>query len=156
MPDHLGFIISTLGKGALRVPERRCFALCRQARAAFRGSQESSPRRLRPPSSVHGGCHLMLAGSQETGSLSSHRSLQHARAVQDEIVPASSNRRQLALLAQLRAQERTEPPRAIARSTFYLTLHRRIGHHWLGLGVGHPTSQRDRVQDGGRRKKCWK
>ena len=30
-PDHLGFI--TLGKGSLRVPERRCFALCRQARA---------------------------------------------------------------------------------------------------------------------------
>ena len=33
LPDHLGFIISTLGKGALRVPERRCFALRRQARA---------------------------------------------------------------------------------------------------------------------------
>jgi hypothetical protein len=29
----LGFIISTLVKGALRVPERRCFALRRQARA---------------------------------------------------------------------------------------------------------------------------
>ena len=33
LPDHLGFIISTLGKEALWVPERRCFALCRQARA---------------------------------------------------------------------------------------------------------------------------
>jgi hypothetical protein len=33
LPDHLGFSISSIGKGALRVPERRCFALCRQARA---------------------------------------------------------------------------------------------------------------------------
>jgi hypothetical protein len=32
LPDHLGFIISSIGKGALRVPERRCFALRRQAR----------------------------------------------------------------------------------------------------------------------------
>jgi hypothetical protein len=32
LPDHLGFIISSIGKGALRVPERRCFALHRQAR----------------------------------------------------------------------------------------------------------------------------
>ena len=33
LPDHLGFIISSIGKGALRVPERRCFALWRQVRA---------------------------------------------------------------------------------------------------------------------------
>ena len=33
LTDHLGFIISSLGKGALQVPERRCFALRRQARA---------------------------------------------------------------------------------------------------------------------------
>jgi hypothetical protein len=33
LTDHLGFIISSIGKGALRVPERRSFALCRQARA---------------------------------------------------------------------------------------------------------------------------
>jgi hypothetical protein len=33
LPDHLGFSISSIGKGALRVPERRCFALRRQARA---------------------------------------------------------------------------------------------------------------------------
>jgi hypothetical protein len=33
LPDHLGFSISTIGKGSLRVPERRCFALRRQARA---------------------------------------------------------------------------------------------------------------------------
>jgi hypothetical protein len=31
LPDHLSFIISSIGKGALRVPERRCFALRRQA-----------------------------------------------------------------------------------------------------------------------------
>ncbi len=33
LPDHLGFIISSIGKGALRVPERRCVALRRPARA---------------------------------------------------------------------------------------------------------------------------
>jgi hypothetical protein len=33
LSDHLGFSISSIGKGALRVPERRCFALCRQTRA---------------------------------------------------------------------------------------------------------------------------
>jgi hypothetical protein len=33
LTDHLVFIISSIGKGALRVPERRCFALRRQARA---------------------------------------------------------------------------------------------------------------------------
>ncbi len=33
LPDHLGFIISSIGKGSLWVPERRCFALCRQARS---------------------------------------------------------------------------------------------------------------------------
>ena len=32
LSEHLGFIISSIGKGALRVPERRCFALRRQAR----------------------------------------------------------------------------------------------------------------------------
>jgi hypothetical protein len=32
LPDHLGFIISSMGKGALLVPERRCFSLRRQAR----------------------------------------------------------------------------------------------------------------------------
>jgi hypothetical protein len=33
LTDHLDFSISSIGKGALRVPERRCFALRRQARA---------------------------------------------------------------------------------------------------------------------------
>jgi hypothetical protein len=32
LTDHLGFIISSIGKGTQRVPERRCFALRRQAR----------------------------------------------------------------------------------------------------------------------------
>jgi hypothetical protein len=35
LPDHLDFSISTIGKGDLRVPERRCFALRRQARRCF-------------------------------------------------------------------------------------------------------------------------
>ncbi len=33
LTDYLGFSISTIGKGVLRVPERRCFALHRQAHA---------------------------------------------------------------------------------------------------------------------------
>ena len=33
LSDHLGFIVSSIVKGDLRVPERRCFALRRQARA---------------------------------------------------------------------------------------------------------------------------
>ena len=32
LSDHLVFIISSIGKGALRVPERRCFSLRRQDR----------------------------------------------------------------------------------------------------------------------------
>ena len=44
LPDHLGFSISSIGKGALRVPERRCFALRRQARALL--FEASKNRRL--------------------------------------------------------------------------------------------------------------
>jgi hypothetical protein len=44
LPDHLGFSISTIGKGALRVSERRCFALRRQARALL--FEASKNRRL--------------------------------------------------------------------------------------------------------------
>ena len=44
LTDHLGFSISTVGKGALRVPERRCFALRRQARALLFGASKN--RRL--------------------------------------------------------------------------------------------------------------
>ena len=35
LTDHLGFIISSIGKGDLRVPERRCFVLWRQARVVL-------------------------------------------------------------------------------------------------------------------------
>jgi hypothetical protein len=44
LPDHLGFSISTIGTGALRVPERRCFALRRQTRALL--FETSNNRRL--------------------------------------------------------------------------------------------------------------
>jgi hypothetical protein len=50
LTDHLGFIISSIDKGSLRVPERSFFALRRQARDVVRDRQESSFRRLRPPS----------------------------------------------------------------------------------------------------------
>ncbi len=46
LSDHLGFIISSIGKGSLRVPERRCFALRRQARELlFQISEKSSTRK---------------------------------------------------------------------------------------------------------------
>jgi hypothetical protein len=44
LSDHLGFIISSIGKGALRVPERRCFALRRHVRALL--FQAAKNRRL--------------------------------------------------------------------------------------------------------------
>ena len=111
-------------------------SICVVKRArCFSRQPKSSPCRLRPPSSVHGGHHLMLAGCA-ADSLSSQRSLQLARAVQSEIVPVSISRRQPALLAQLRAQQPREPARSMVRSTIYRALHRRIGHHWMGLGVG--------------------
>jgi hypothetical protein len=108
LSDHLVFIISSIGKGALRVPERRCFALCRQKRA------------------------LLF----ETVINRHPRSLHHTRPVQAKIFPVSSSCRQPPLLAQLFHQEPREPARALARSTIYCPLHRHIGHHWLGLGVG--------------------
>ena len=107
-------------------------------RAAFRGNQESSPCRLRPPSAFLGDIHLLFANSS-VGSLSSQRGLQRARSVQDKIIPVSTSRRQPALLAQVLAQESREPSRTMVRSTIYCALHRLIGHHRLGLGVGAAT-----------------
>jgi hypothetical protein len=63
---------------------------------------------LRPPSVFHGCSHLFL-DSSSADSLSSQRSLQRARAVQAEIVPVPSNRRQPVLLVQLLTQEPREP-----------------------------------------------
>jgi hypothetical protein len=107
LPDHLGFIISSIGKGALRVPERRCVALCRPARALL--FEAAKNRRLvdRPPSAFLRGSHFVLASSS-AGSLSSPRSLQRARAVQVKIFPLSSSCRQPPLLAQLFRQESPE------------------------------------------------
>ncbi len=92
------------------------------ARAAVRDNQESSSRRLRPPSAFLRSIHLLLASSS-AGSLSSTRSLQRARAVQAKVFPVSSSCRQPALLAQLFHQEPREPARALARSTIYCPLH---------------------------------
>ncbi len=105
------------------------------ARAAVRDRQESSSRRLRRPSVFLRGSHLLIASSS-VGSLSSVRSLQHSRAVQAKVFPLSSSCRQPPLLTQLFRQEPREPARPLARSTIYCPLHRRIGHHRLGFGVG--------------------
>jgi hypothetical protein len=110
-------------------------AVSSNACTVFRDSQESSPRRLRPPSVFRGDSHTLLDRSS-VSSVSSQRSLQCARAVQTEIVPSSNIRRQSALLAQLFRQESREPARVLARSTIYCPLHRLIGHHRIGLGVG--------------------
>ncbi len=45
LTDHLGFIISSIGKGALRVAEKRCFALCRQVHALL-FQKDKNRRRL--------------------------------------------------------------------------------------------------------------
>jgi hypothetical protein len=114
--------------------QRGC-VLCRQARDALRDSQESSSRRLRPPSAFLRGSHLLIARSS-AGPLLSPRSLQRARAVQAKVFPLSSRCRQPAFVEQLFRQEPREPARALARFTIYCPLHRRIGHHRLGFDVG--------------------
>ena len=127
------------------------------ARAAFRGSQESSTRRIRPPSAFRGGSHLLLA-CNSAGSVSSQRSLQRARAVQVKIIPDSSSRRQPALLAQLFRQETREPARAFFGQINHL-LPSSPTHRAPQAGTqcwSHPTRQRDRALDGGCRKKCSK
>jgi hypothetical protein len=65
LSDHLGFSISTIGKGAGSTGSRE-EVLCApssSARAAFRGFQESAPGRLRPPSALRRRSHLVLASS---------------------------------------------------------------------------------------------
>ncbi len=80
------------------------------ARAAFPDNQESSSRRLRPPSPFLQGSHLLFVSSS-TGPLSSPRSLQHTRAVQAKVFLLSSRCRQPAFLTQLFRQEPREPVR---------------------------------------------
>jgi hypothetical protein len=58
--------------------------------------------RLRPPSMVHGGSHLLPAGSP-LPHFNLREVFKRARTAQAEFVPSSSSRRQPALLAQLRA-----------------------------------------------------
>ena len=136
LPDHLGFSISSIGKGALRVPERRCFALRRQARALL--FEAANNRRLVDSDLLRrfSGAAISCLPAVPLAPFSSPRSLQRARAVQAKVFPLSSSCRQPALLAQLFRQEPREPARALARSTIYCPLHRRIGNHRLGFGVG--------------------
>ena len=105
------------------------------ARAAFRGVQESAPGRLRPPSALRRRSHFVLACSS-LGSLSPPRGVQLPRAVQAALLPLTRGSRQPSLLAQLLRQEPREPSRALARPAIHGALHRRIGHHGLGLSAG--------------------
>jgi hypothetical protein len=82
-------------------------AVSSSARAAFRDSQESSSRRLRPPSAFLRGSHLLLVSSS-SDPLLSPRSLQRARAVQAKVFPLSNSCRQPALLEQLFRPETRE------------------------------------------------
>ena len=107
-------------------------------RAALRSSQESAPGRLRPSVSLRG-CRHFVSVSCAFGALSPPRDIQH-KAVQDQVIPVASNCRQPALLAQLLHQEPRESSRTLTRPSLHRALHRRIGHHGLGLGV--PTSPR--------------
>jgi hypothetical protein len=124
-----------LAADIVRDPLKSCFDTPTQTLTDHLSIQESSSCRLRPPSVFREGKHLLLVSSPP-GSFSSQRSLQHTREVQSEIVPVSNNRRQPALLTQLLDQESREPSRAMVRSTIDCVLHRRIGHHRMGLSVG--------------------
>jgi hypothetical protein len=78
LTDHLGFSLQHLLHGQRSPTGSRKEVLCvasSSARAALRVSQESSSRRLRPPSVFLRDIHLLLA-SGPAGSLSSPRSLQ--------------------------------------------------------------------------------
>ena len=79
--------------------------------------------------------HLLTVRSS-IASLSPPRGVQLARAVQVVILPLANSCRQPPLLSQLLAQEPRESPRALVRPVIHGALHRRIGHHRLGLSVG--------------------
>jgi hypothetical protein len=127
------------------------------ARAAFRGVQESAPGRLRPPSALHRRSRLVLASSS-VSSLSPPRGVQLPRAVQGAFLPLTRSSRQPSLLAQLLRQDPRKPSRAFFGQTShprrFTPTHRapRVGAQcWSRL-----TWPRDRVPAGGRRKKCWR
>ena len=103
-------------------------------RAALRRSQESSPGRLRPSVSLRG-CRHFVSALCSFGAFSPPRDIQHARAVQDQVLPVTNSCRQSALLTQLLHQEPRESSRTLARPSLHRTLHRCIGNHGMGLGV---------------------
>ncbi len=105
------------------------------ARSDFRGSQESTSGRLRPPSTLRRRIHLVLVSSS-VSSLSPPRGVQLPRTVQSSLLPLTRGSRQPSLLAQLLRQEPREPSRGLARPAIHDTLHRHIGHHGLGLSDG--------------------
>jgi hypothetical protein len=135
LSDHLDFSISSIGKGALRVPERRCFALCRQAHALL--FEAANNRRLVDSDLLRCFSGTTISCLPAVPLTRFHlREVFNAQEQYVKIFPLPSSCRQPALLAQLFRQEPREPARALARSTIYCPLHRRIGHHRLGLGVG--------------------
>ncbi len=105
------------------------------ARAAFRGFKKSVSGRLRPPSVFHRRSHLVFASSS-VSSLSPPRGVQLPRAVLAAFLPLTRGSRQPSLLAQLLRQEPREPSRVLDRPVIHGVLHRRIGHHGLGLSAG--------------------
>ncbi len=138
---HLGFIISNIGNGDLRVPERRCFAMV-----------DSDLRRL------FTGAVIFLSVRCSISALSLPRNIQRTRAVQAQVLPVASRCRQSPLLAQLLHQETRESTRTLVRPSLHRALHRHIGHHGLGLGFASTPRDRvrDRVQVGGFHKKSWR
>ncbi len=153
LTDNLGFIISSIGKGSLRVPERRCFPMCRQARALLfdQGRQESSSRRLRPPSAFLRGSHqfrwsAFISEKSSTRKSSSSQGL--------------FSHKQLSTTCFFGA---TFPPRTPRTCKSFGQINHLLPstptHRAPLAGVrcwNRPSRQRDRALDGGRRKRCWK
>ena len=76
-----------------------------------------------------------MSVSGSVSVLSLPRDIQLARRVQVQILPVVNRRRLTALLTQLLQQESRESSRTLVRPSFHCALHRRIGHHRMGLGV---------------------
>jgi hypothetical protein len=158
LPDHLSFIISSTGKGALRVPERRCFALCRQARALL--FEAANNRRL-----VDSDLLRCFSGAA-TDSPACQRSRWLAFISEKSSTRKSSTSQDLSSLKQLSttcSSGATFPPRTqrTGKSSGQIIhlLPSTPTHRAPPAGVrcwSRPTRQRDRPLDGGRRKNCWK
>ena len=81
------------------------------------------------------GCNYFVSVHCSIIVLSPPRDIQHARVVQAQVLPVANSCRHPVLLTQLLHQTHRESSRTLTRPILHCALHRRIGHHGLGLGV---------------------